>query len=56
MKDVLVSPVRAVERFSGLTPDEVSDLFITVQKVSGVMEKLHDATALTISIQVVHSY
>ncbi|KAI6657611.1 Fragile histidine triad L homeolog [Oopsacas minuta] len=48
---VLVSPLRPVERFSGLTPDEVSDLFLTVQKVSNIIEKMYNATALTISMQ-----
>jgi bis(5'-adenosyl)-triphosphatase len=48
---VLVSPLRVVPRFSDLTPAEVSDLFLTVQKVSRTLTRLYDASALNIAIQ-----
>lgn len=48
---VLVTPMRLVERLSDLTPAEVSDLFIVVQKVSRVIEKHHSASSLTVAIQ-----
>ena len=49
---MLVTSLRPVERFAGLTADEVRDLFLTVQKVSGVIEKMYSSTSLTISLQV----
>ncbi len=48
---VLVSPIREAQRFSDLTPSEVSDLFQTVQIVSHAIEKHYGGQALTISIQ-----
>lgn len=48
---VLVSPVRPVEKFSDLTPTEVSDLFQVVQVVSRVVEKHYSASSLTVAIQ-----
>ncbi|EDO32029.1 predicted protein [Nematostella vectensis] len=48
---VLVSPVRVVKRFVDLTQDEVSDLFISSQRIAGVVEREFGATSLTISIQ-----
>ena len=48
----MVAPLRSVERFAGLTADEVRDLFMTVQRVSVVIEKMYMSTSLTISIQV----
>lgn len=44
-------PLRLAERLSSLTPAEVSDLFIVVQKVSRVIEKHHGASSLTVAIQ-----
>jgi bis(5'-adenosyl)-triphosphatase len=48
---VLVSPLRVVPRFADLTPDEVSDLFLTAQKVSKTVSRLYNATAMNIAIQ-----
>ncbi|XP_075689630.1 bis(5'-adenosyl)-triphosphatase [Rhinoderma darwinii] len=48
---VLVCPLRPVKRFKDLMPEEISDLFITVQRVSSVVEKHFGGTSLTISIQ-----
>lgn len=48
---VLVCPLRPVERFRDLQPDEVADLFSTTQKVANVVEKLFNATSITITIQ-----
>lgn len=48
---VLVSPLRVVPRFSQLTPDEVTDLFLAAQRVSRVVERLYDASALNIAVQ-----
>jgi len=48
---VLISPLRVVPRFSSLTPAEVSDLFLTAQRVGRVVERLYDASALNIAIQ-----
>lgn len=51
-KDVLVCPLRVVERFRDLHPDEVSDLFMTTQRVADVIENHFQATSLTIALQV----
>ncbi|XP_058229913.1 bis(5'-adenosyl)-triphosphatase [Hemibagrus wyckioides] len=48
---VLVCPVRLVERFRDLRPDEVADLFCTTQKVADAVEKHFSASSLTIAIQ-----
>lgn len=48
---VLVCPLRPVERFRDLKPEEVADLFQTTQKVADVVEKYFQATSLTIAIQ-----
>ncbi|XP_023649774.2 bis(5'-adenosyl)-triphosphatase isoform X2 [Paramormyrops kingsleyae] len=48
---VLVCPVRVVERFRDLRPEEVADLFKTVQRVADVVEQHFQATSLTIAIQ-----
>uniref|UniRef100_A0A8C6YW12 HIT domain-containing protein n=1 Tax=Nothoprocta perdicaria TaxID=30464 RepID=A0A8C6YW12_NOTPE len=48
---VLVCPLRPVERFRDLRPDEVADLFHTVQRVGDVVEKHFCGTSLTISVQ-----
>lgn len=52
--DVLVCPLRQVERFRDLQPEEVSDLFRTTQTIASLVEKHFDATSLTIAIQVKH--
>uniref|UniRef100_A0A667YAM3 Bis(5'-adenosyl)-triphosphatase n=1 Tax=Myripristis murdjan TaxID=586833 RepID=A0A667YAM3_9TELE len=51
---VLVCPVRPVERFRDLQPDEVADLFSVTQRVASLVERHFNATSLTISIQHVH--
>ncbi|KAK3536401.1 hypothetical protein QTP86_008887 [Hemibagrus guttatus] len=51
IRDVLVCPVRPVERFRDLRPDELADLFSTTQKVANVVEKHFSASSLTIAIQ-----
>ncbi|XP_068096318.1 bis(5'-adenosyl)-triphosphatase [Hyperolius riggenbachi] len=48
---VLVCPLRPAERFRDLIPEEVSDLFSCVQRVSNVVETHFGGTSLTISIQ-----
>ncbi|XP_077133854.1 bis(5'-adenosyl)-triphosphatase [Ranitomeya variabilis] len=48
---VLICPIRSVKRFKDLMPEEISDLFHTVQRVSSVVEKHFGGTSLTISIQ-----
>jgi bis(5'-adenosyl)-triphosphatase len=48
---VLVSPRRIVPRLHDLSPAEVQDLFLTVQRVSRMVERVFDATALNIAIQ-----
>ncbi|XP_074459177.1 bis(5'-adenosyl)-triphosphatase isoform X2 [Larus michahellis] len=48
---VLVCPLRPVERFRDLCPEEVADLFHTAQRVGNVVEKHFCGTSLTISIQ-----
>ncbi|XP_069559343.1 bis(5'-adenosyl)-triphosphatase-like isoform X2 [Brachyistius frenatus] len=48
---VLVCPLRPVERFRDLQPDELADLFSTTQRVADLVEKHFNATSLTIAIQ-----
>ncbi|XP_053723516.1 bis(5'-adenosyl)-triphosphatase isoform X1 [Synchiropus splendidus] len=48
---VLVCPLRAVERFGQLRPEEVADLFSTAQRVANLVEKHFKASSLTIAIQ-----
>ncbi|EPE27838.1 HIT-like protein [Glarea lozoyensis ATCC 20868] len=48
---VLVSPCRIVPRLSDLTREEVTDLFITVQRVGRMLERVYSASALNIPIQ-----
>uniref|UniRef100_A0A8C0KBV2 HIT domain-containing protein n=1 Tax=Canis lupus dingo TaxID=286419 RepID=A0A8C0KBV2_CANLU len=52
--DVLVCPLRPVERFRDLRPDEVADLFQATQRVGMVVEKHFQGTSLTFSMQVSH--
>lgn len=54
LSDVLVCPLRPVERLRDLRPDEVADLFSTAQRVAALVEKHFNATSLTIAIQVKH--
>ncbi|KAF5904555.1 bis(5'-adenosyl)-triphosphatase, partial [Clarias magur] len=51
IKNVLVCPVRPVERFRDLRPDELADLFSTTQKVASAVENHFSASSLTIAIQ-----
>ncbi|KAI9839238.1 MAG: hypothetical protein M1819_003232 [Sarea resinae] len=48
---VLVSPLRRVPRVSDLTPSEASDLFLEVQRVGRMVERVFGATSLNIAIQ-----
>jgi bis(5'-adenosyl)-triphosphatase len=48
---VLVSPRRIVPRFNDLSAAEVQDLFLTVQRVSRMVERVFDASSLNIAIQ-----
>ncbi|XP_048462687.1 bis(5'-adenosyl)-triphosphatase [Rhincodon typus] len=48
---VLVCPIRPIERFRDLQPDELTDLFQTSQKVAKVVEQHFKARSLTIVIQ-----
>jgi bis(5'-adenosyl)-triphosphatase len=48
---VLVSPIRRVPRLADLTPEEVQDLFLTVQKVGHMVERVFHASSLNIAIQ-----
>lgn len=54
--DVLVCPLRTVERFGELRPDELADLFSTTQRVANLVERHFGATSLTIAIQVKHRH
>uniref|UniRef100_A0A670JB73 Bis(5'-adenosyl)-triphosphatase n=1 Tax=Podarcis muralis TaxID=64176 RepID=A0A670JB73_PODMU len=49
--DVLICPLRPVERFRDLRPEEVADLFRTTQLVGNVVEQHFGGTSLTISVQ-----
>ena len=48
---VLVSPRRVTARFSDLTQAEITDLFLTVQNVGRMVERVFGATSLNIAIQ-----
>lgn len=48
---VLVIPKRVVPRVSDLTPAETSDLFLTVRRVAGMVERVYNASSLNIAIQ-----
>ncbi|CAZ82645.1 unnamed protein product [Tuber melanosporum] len=48
---VLVCSNRVVPRLKDLSTDEVTDLFLTVQKVSKVIEKIYKADSLNIAMQ-----
>lgn len=49
---VLISPVRVVQRFAELTPEEVSDLWGLAQLVGKTLEPHYKASSLTLAIQV----
>lgn len=48
---VLVSPRRVTPRLSDLTQTEVTDLFLTVQRVGRMIERVYGASSLNIAIQ-----
>ncbi|XP_023005587.1 bifunctional bis(5'-adenosyl)-triphosphatase/adenylylsulfatase FHIT-like [Cucurbita maxima] len=48
---VLVIPKREVKRFGDLNADEICDLWLTTQLVSGKLESYHNASSLTLNIQ-----
>lgn len=48
---VLVCPKREVKRFTELTADETTDLWLTAQTVGGRIENYHQASSLTLAIQ-----
>ncbi|XP_063724259.1 bis(5'-adenosyl)-triphosphatase-like [Symsagittifera roscoffensis] len=48
---VLVASDREAKRFNDLSPEEVSDLFKLVHRISPIIQKVFNATALTIAIQ-----
>ncbi|KAB0379140.1 hypothetical protein FD755_010718 [Muntiacus reevesi] len=50
--DVLVCPLRPVERFRDMSPEEVADLFQAAQRIGTVVEKHFQGTSLTFSMQV----
>lgn len=50
--DVLVISKRVVPRMADLTSDEMSDLFISVQHISRVIEKEYGAQSMTVACQV----
>ncbi len=50
--DVLVIPRRLVPRFTELSPEEVSDLWLAAQRIGAVIEKEYNAESLTLTIQV----
>ncbi|KAK9466267.1 HIT-like domain-containing protein [Lipomyces arxii] len=48
---VLICPYRVVPRIKDLSTEEVADLFVTVQKVSKVIENVYKADSLNIAVQ-----
>ena len=48
---VLVSPTRVTPRLSQLSSAETADLFLTVQRVSKMVERVFDASALNVAVQ-----
>ncbi|KAL8680855.1 MAG: hypothetical protein Q9186_002974 [Xanthomendoza sp. 1 TL-2023] len=48
---VLVSPLRAAKRLSDLNYAEITDLFLTVQQVGRMVERVYGASSLNIAIQ-----
>ena len=48
---VLVCPRRTIPRFTDLTHAEVTDLFLAVQRVGRMIERVYHATSLNIAIQ-----
>jgi bis(5'-adenosyl)-triphosphatase len=48
---VLVCPVRVAPRLSQLKPEETADLFMTVQRVARMIERVYNASALNVAVQ-----
>jgi len=48
---VLVIPKRNALRYKDLTPEEISDVFISTQKISVVLEKVFSTDSLTFAVQ-----
>ncbi|KAF2145260.1 uncharacterized protein K452DRAFT_221656 [Aplosporella prunicola CBS 121167] len=48
---VLICPRRVVPRLKNLTAAETSDLFLTVQRVSRMIERVYSASALNVAVQ-----
>ena len=48
---MLVSPRRVVPRLSDLSHDEVTDLFLTVQRVGRMIERVYEASSLNVAMQ-----
>jgi bis(5'-adenosyl)-triphosphatase len=48
---VLICPQRVVPRLADLSPEEISDLFLSVQKVTRVLAGVYKASGSTISLQ-----
>ncbi|KAI9229121.1 MAG: fragile histidine triad protein [Piptocephalis tieghemiana] len=47
----LILPRRLALRFADLTPEEVSDLFLSAQRVGSVLERVYQGEALTMVVQ-----
>ncbi|CAI2179456.1 7786_t:CDS:2 [Funneliformis geosporum] len=45
------TPIRVVQRYRDLNPDEVTDLFLNAQKIGQVVEREYQGTSLTLTIQ-----
>lgn len=49
---VLIIPKQVVKRFADLTSEQVTDLWLTAQKVGSQLENHFEASSLTYAIQV----
>jgi bis(5'-adenosyl)-triphosphatase len=49
--DVLVISKRVVPRFRDLTPEEVTDMALSVQKIARVIEREYQGESMTIAMQ-----
>lgn len=48
---ILICPVRVVPRLSQLSAREISDLFLTVRRVSRTLERVYRASSLNVAVQ-----
>ncbi|RHZ74366.1 hypothetical protein Glove_225g64 [Diversispora epigaea] len=48
---VLVASFRVVQRFSDLTSEEVSDMYISAQKIGKIVEREYNGTSLSLVMQ-----